>query len=114
MADLTLLDLVRNRTMDAHTAATLSAITQEKKSFMVVAVPRFAGKSTVTRAMLDFVPKSVAMHYLSGEEAEMEQLRHRPDGGYLVVGEFSQAPVPTYIWGSPVRNPNASHCGSVA
>ena len=103
MADLTLLDLVRNGTMDAQTAATLSAIAEEKRSFMVVAVPRFAGKSTVTKAILDFVPRGVPQHYLSGEEAEMEELRQKPDGGYLVVGEFSQAPVPTYIWGSPVR-----------
>jgi len=43
------------------------------------------------------------MHYLSGDEAEMEHLRQRPDGGFLVVGEFSRAPVPTYIWGAPVR-----------
>ena len=53
--------------------------------------------------MLSFVPEGVPLHYLSGDEAEMEQLRRSPDGGYLVVGEFSHAPVPTYIWGSPVR-----------
>lgn len=103
MAELTLLDLVHNGTMDAHTAATLSAITESRRSFLVVAVPRFAGKSTVTAAMLSFVPEGVPLHYLSGDEAEMEQLRRSPDGGYLVVGEFSPAPVPTYIWGSPVR-----------
>ena len=103
MAEITLLDLVRNGTMNAEIAATLSAIVEEKRSFMVVAVPRFAGKSTVTSAMLDFVPRNVPLHYLSGSEAEMEELGQRPDGGYLVVGEFNQAPVPTYIWGSPVR-----------
>ena len=103
MPDLTLLDLVRNDTMNAEVAATLSAIAEEKRSFMVVAVPRFAGKSTVTGAMLGFVPRSVPLHYLSGSEAEMDELAQKPDDGYLVVGEFSQAPVPTYIWGSPVR-----------
>ena len=103
MADLTLLDLVRNGTMDAGVAATLSAIAEENRSFMVVAVPRFAGKSTVASAILGFVPRSVPLHYLSGSESEMEELGQHPDGGYLVVGEFSQAPVPTYIWGSPVR-----------
>jgi hypothetical protein len=103
MADPTLLDLVKNGTMNSDTAATLWTIAQERRSFMVVAVPRFAGKSTVTKAMLAFVPQGVPMHYLSGDEAEMEQLRQHPDDGYLVVGEFSKAPVPTYIWGSPVR-----------
>ncbi len=103
MPDLTLLDLVSNRTMDARTAATLWAIAEEKHSFMVVAVRRLAGKSTVSRAMLQCVPGDVPQHFLSGDEAEMEGLRQAPDGGYLVVGELSQAPVPTYIWGSPVR-----------
>ncbi|MCH7706093.1 MAG: hypothetical protein IIB33_03500, partial [Chloroflexi bacterium] len=36
-------------------------------------------------------------------EAEMAHLKEEATGGDLVVGEFSQAPVPTYIWGSPVR-----------
>ena len=103
MADPTLLDLVANRTMSADVAATLSAIAGEQHSFMVVAVPRFAGKSTVTDAMLAFVPGGVPVTRLSGDEAEMEGLRQNPIGGYLVVGEFSRAPVLSYIWGSPVR-----------
>jgi hypothetical protein len=103
MAEKSLLDLVRNGTMDAEVAATLSAIAEEKRSFKVVAVPRFAGKTTVANAMLGFVPRSVPLHYLSGCESEIEDLRQHPDGGYLVVGEFSKGQVPTYIWGSPVR-----------
>ena len=103
MAELTLLDLVRNGTMSAGVAATLSAIAEEKRSFMIVAVPRLAGKSTVGRAMLDFAPRSAPIHHLSGSEAEMEELARRPDGGYLVVAEFADVDVPGYIWGSPVR-----------
>jgi hypothetical protein len=45
----------------------------------------------------------VPVHRLSGDEAEMDSLKEAANGGYLVVGEFSQAPVPHYIWGSPVR-----------
>ena len=103
MPDLTLVDLVRNGTMNSETAAILASIAAEQHSFMVVAVPRFAGKSTVTNAMLHCVPASVPMHRLSGDEAEMDRLKHDAGGGYLVVGEFSKAPVPGYIWGSPVR-----------
>ena len=103
MPELTLLDLVRNGTMSAGVAATLSAIAEEKRSFMVVAVPRFAGKSTVGRAMLHFAPRSAPLHHLNGSEAEMEELAGRPDGGYLVVAEFARVDVPGYIWGSPVR-----------
>lgn len=33
----------------------------------------------------------------------MERLKRERLGGYLVVAEFSQAPVPGYIWGEPVR-----------
>ncbi len=99
----TMLDLVRNGTMDPATAATLSAVAEGKRSFMVVALPRMAGKSTVTNAMLDFAPAGVPIHHLSGEENEMERLAMRPDGGYLVVAELSPYPIPTYIWGPPVR-----------
>ena len=103
MSELTLIDLVRNGTMNADIAAALASVAAEEHSFMVVAVPRFAGKSTVTNAMLHCVPASVPMHRLSGDEAEMERLEHDSGSGYLVVGEFSRAPVPSYIWGPPVR-----------
>lgn len=103
MSELTLVDLVRNGTMNAEMAAILASIAAEQHSFMVVAVPRFAGKSTVTNAMLHCVPANVPVHRLSGDEAEMDRLKHDAGGGYLVVGEFSRAPVPNYIWGPPVR-----------
>ena len=103
MSELTLVDLVRNGTMNAEIAATLASIAAEQHSFMVVAVPRFAGKSTIANAMLHCVPNNVPVHRLSGDEAEMDRLKLDADGGYLVVGEFSRAPVPSYIWGQPVR-----------
>ena len=103
MSELTLVDLVTNGTMNADIAATLASITAQQHSFVVVAVPRFAGKSTVTDAMLHCVPTNVPVHRLSGEEAEMDRLKLKGSGGYLVVGEFSRGPVSGYIWGSPVR-----------
>ena len=103
MSETTLVDLVRNGTINAEIAATLWSIVAEKHSFMIVAVPRFAGKSTVGDAMLQFVPDDVPVHQLSGEESEMEQLHQSADGGYLVAGEFSNAPAPRCIWRSPIR-----------
>ena len=103
MSELTLIDLVSNGTMDAEIAATLSSVTSQQHSFVVVAVPRFAGKSTVIDAMLHCVPTNVPVHRLSGDEAEMDRLKLKRSSGYLVVGEFSKGPVPGYIWGSPVR-----------
>ena len=103
MSELTLIDLVSNGTMNAEIAATLASVTSQRHSFVVVAVPRFAGKSTVTNAMLHCVPTNVPLHRLSGDESEMDRLKLNGSGGYLVVGEFSRVPVPGYIWGSSVR-----------
>jgi len=89
--------------MDADLAAILWSVADERRSFMTVAVPRFAGKSTVSDAILKFARPDTPIHPLSGDEAQMDELATRPDGGYLVVGEFSKAPVDNYIWGAPVR-----------
>ena len=83
--------------------ATLWAAVDQRCSYVVVAVPRLAGKSTIGNAMLSLLPPEVPVHRLSGEEEEMARLKAEALGGYLVVGEFSKAPVPTYIWGDPVR-----------
>ena len=99
----TILDLVSNGTMSAQMAATLWAAMDEQLSFVVVAIPRLAGKTTVTNAMLSLLPPEIPVHRLSGDQDEMVRLKGEATGGYLVVGEFSQAPVPTYIWGPPVR-----------
>lgn len=104
MADaVTIVDLIRNGTMSAHMAATLWAAVDRRLSMVVVAIPRFAGKTTTTNAVLSLLPDSVPVHHLSGEEPEMDRLRDEATGGYLVVGEFSQAPPTHYIWGAPVR-----------
>lgn len=99
----TILDLVRNGTLSAEMAATLWAAVDQGESFVTVAIPRLAGKTTVTNAVLALLPPEVPVHRLSGDQEEMARLKELATGGYLVVGEFSQAPVPTYIWGAPVR-----------
>ncbi len=99
----TILDLIRNGTMSPQMAALLWAAVDERVSFVTVAIPRLAGKTTVTNAALALLPPDVPVHRLSGDEAEMVRLKKAATGGYLGVGEFAQAPVPTYIWGAPVR-----------
>ena len=99
----TILDLIRNGTLSPEMAATLWAAMDERHSIVTVAIPRFAGKTTMTNAILSLLPPEVSIHRLNGDEAEMDRLKEAATGGYLVVGEFSQAPVPTYIWGAPVR-----------
>ena len=104
MADeITIAELVRNGTMSAEMAATLWAAVDEQRSFLTVAIPRFAGKSTVSNAVLALRPPEVPLHHVDGSPERMAALERDRLGGYLVVAEFSQAPVPDYIWGEPVR-----------
>ena len=103
MAELDLVELVRNRTMSAEMAATLWATAEQQRSFLVVAIPRLAGKSTVMNAMLERVPEGTPVRSLVNHPDDVDGLSSQPAGGYLVVPEVSQAPVPGYIWGEPVR-----------
>ncbi|MSQ40698.1 MAG: hypothetical protein EXR55_03360 [Dehalococcoidia bacterium] len=84
-------------------AATLWAAVDQRWSFIVTAIPRLAGKTTNMNAMLALMPQGIPVHRLSGDVEEMARLQRAATGGYLVVGEFSHAPVPTYTWGAPVR-----------
>ncbi|MBI2936070.1 MAG: hypothetical protein HYY31_04605 [Chloroflexi bacterium] len=101
--DPTILDLIHNGTLSAEVAATLWAAVDARRSFLVVAIPRLAGKTTTTNALLGLLPPDVPIHHLSGSEDEMDQLKKAAIGGYLVVSEISQGPFSSYIWGSPVR-----------
>lgn len=98
-----LADLVRNRTMSAEIAATLAGAAAERRSFVVFAVPRLAGKSTVLHAMLAHAGSDTPVRTVSGEAGESARLRAGDGRGYLHIPEISQAPVPGYIWGEPVR-----------
>lgn len=101
--EITIAELVRNGTMSAEMAAMLWAAVDEQRSFLTVAIPRFAGKSTLSKAVLALRPPEVPLHQVDGTPGPMERLKRERLGGYLVVAEFSQAPVPGYIWGEPVR-----------
>jgi hypothetical protein len=101
--EITLAELVRNGTMSEEVAALLWAAVDERVSFLTVAAPRLAGKSTTAEAILALRPPGMPLHLVAGEQEVMDRLRHEKLGGYLVVAEFSEAPVPGYIWGEPVR-----------
>ncbi len=100
---VTIIDLIRNGTMTSWMAATMWAAMDRGLSMVVVAIPRFAGKTTTSNAILSLLPPETPVHHLSGEEAEMDELKEAATGGCLAVAEFSQGPVPRYIWGAPVR-----------
>lgn len=101
---LGLADLVQNGTMSAEIAATLAGVVEERRSFLVFAVPRLAGKSTVMHAMLARADGGTPIRAVNGDAAEAARLRSGDGRGYLVIPEISQyAVMPGYIWGAPVR-----------
>src|SRR3990170_331434 len=95
-----LAELVRNGTMSAEIAATLAGAAEERRAFLVFAVPRLAGKSTVMHAMLAHAPSGTPVRTVGGEPGEVQRLASARGSGYLVIPEISQAPVPGYIWGA--------------
>ena len=106
MADetqLSLADLVRNRTMSPAIAATLATAGEERRSLLVAAAPRLAGKTTTLMATLAHAPAGTAIHQLSEEHGADLGIPAEPDGGYLVMAEIAQTPFPHYLWGEPVR-----------
>ena len=103
MANLALADLVANRTMSPAMAATLATAGEEGRSTLAVAIPRGAGKSTVTKAALAYTPDGTPFHQLSEGHGQHLGIPAKPDGGYLLMSEVSQAPMLDYLWGDPVR-----------
>lgn len=99
--DLTVLELIQNGSLNAEMASVLWGAMDDRRSFIVAAGPRQAGKSTTTEAILDFLPASVPRHDLTGEQAQMDALAASPDGGYLFVPEFSDH-TPWYLRGEQV------------
>ena len=65
-SDLSIADLIANGTLSAEQAATLWAMVEERRSFVVVAIPRFAGKTTTTNTILGLLSTDVPVHRLSG------------------------------------------------
>ena len=103
MAEPGLGDLVANRTMSPRMAATLAVAASERRSLLVYAGPRLAGKTTTLLATLDQAPEGTPIHELSAGAGGDLGIPETPDGGYLVMHEIAQAPFPNYLWGEPVR-----------
>lgn len=105
MPDLTLDDLTRNGTMSRAIAATLRKAVEAHRSYLVIALPRLAGKSTVGKAMLAFARKAKwPVRELGDDGTDVDALAAEARGGYLYVPEVSRYPVTAgYVWGEPVR-----------
>lgn len=99
----TLDDLVANGTMSKDIAATLRATAAGRHSYLVVAIPRFAGKTTVMRAMLAHVPKGTPIQTVEDDGGDVPRLLAASKGGYIVVPEIARMMRHGYIWGPPVQ-----------
>jgi Flp pilus assembly CpaF family ATPase len=90
--------------MSRDIAETLRAAARARRSFIVMAVPRLAGKSTVLNAILAERPKSAPFRTLGEDGDDVAELLAGSVGGYIVIPEITQsAAMPGYIWGAPVR-----------
>lgn len=95
--------LVMNRTVSPRMAALFEAIGAEPRSFLVFAVPRMAGKSTLMEAMLAHAPAGTPVHVLDSRAAFAAAGRAVAPA-YLVIPEVAPyAVMPGYLWGEPVR-----------
>ncbi len=103
-SEIRLDDLVGNRTMSPEIATTLREIARGKRSLIVFALPRLAGKTTVLRAILAERPPESPLMTLAQDGNDVDQLTKKSAGGYLVIPEIAKgAAMPGYIWGADVR-----------
>lgn len=108
MAALTLGDLVGNGTMSPSIAATLATAAAERRSLLMIAIPRMAGKTTTLSAALAHAPAGTPVHRLSETHGAALGIPAAGDGGYLFVSEIARTPYAEYLWGAPVRRVFAS------
>ena len=95
---LRLSDLVDNGTVRAEGADLLREIGAGVHAFVVHSLPRNAGKSTLTEAILAEAPAGTPRHDFLGTEAERDALLTRtPSTGYVVVAEMGHRGRPGYL-----------------
>ena len=94
---LTLQDLVDNGTVAAEGADLLRQIGAGVQPFLVFSLPRNAGKSTVTEAILAEAPAGTPRPDFLGTQAERDDLLARSPAGYVVVAEMGHRGRPGYL-----------------
>lgn len=115
MADPTFDDLIANRTLTPEIARELTSAARAKRSFLVFAQPRLAGKTTLQDLMLSHAPPGTPMRIVGVDGEDVEALAREAQGGYLVIREIARgAPRPGYIWGEMVRSAFAARGCSLA
>jgi type IV secretory pathway ATPase VirB11/archaellum biosynthesis ATPase len=99
---LSLDDLVENQSISPDGADVLRSIASSGRSFLVHALPRDAGKSTVVEAILAEAPPAVARKAFLGTADELASLLASATRGYLFVAEIGHHGMPGYLAGDEV------------
>lgn len=100
---LSLLDLIRNNTLDVDTAALLWLLVENKSSVIVASMPQLAGKTTLLSALMDFAPPRYERVYANGQDEDFSFLNHTaPSNTYILIPELSDH-TPAYLWGDAVQ-----------
>ncbi|MSQ14237.1 MAG: hypothetical protein EXR47_09025 [Dehalococcoidia bacterium] len=99
LAELSIVALVQNRTLNLPGAALLWALAARRGSVIVASPPQRAGKTTVLHAYLDLFPADSVVVPIAGELARFDFLdRTDPTETTLLVHEFSDH-LMEYTWG---------------
>ena len=100
---LSLLELVRNDTLDLTIASILWLLVEKKASIVVAAGPQLAGKTTLLMALMDFAPPTYRKVYTRGVQEDFSFLRQTTGSEtYAMVPELSDH-TPAYLWGDGAR-----------
>jgi hypothetical protein len=99
-----IVELLRDETIDAWTAANLWAALARRQSLAVVAGESKVGKTTLLTALLDFVPPNTRRVYPRGcfeTFAFLSDPAINPSQTALLINEISPH-LPVYLWGPAV------------
>jgi len=98
-----IVDLLRNRNLDARIAAFFWLVLERRASLVVTSTLQDAGKTTLLTALLDFLPPETEPLYLRGWYERFEFVESKdPHKTYLLCNEISDN-LPTYLWGPGVQ-----------
>ncbi|MCI0437728.1 MAG: type II secretion system protein E, partial [Chloroflexi bacterium] len=100
---LSLLDLIRNGTLDLQMAALLWGLVERKTSIIVAAGPQRAGKTTLLSALVDFMPPWFERVHTRGIHEDFSFLSQTdPSKTCILIPELSDH-TPAYLWGIRVQ-----------
>ncbi len=114
-----IVELLRDGTLDAELAATLWVLLEGRVPIIIAASEGRVGKTTLLTALLDFLPAGVTIRQLAGVSETFDWLPQaselgwqgtptpagdpvRPDTTVLLVPELSDH-LPSYTWGAEAR-----------